>query len=569
MFDPLPEKATELAGWSWAEFEPYFSDLANRELNTHSLQDFLSDWTRVSELLDETFSRLHVATTIDTADNEAEQRYHNFLDRIYPRAEQAEQQLKQKLLAFGVVPPGFEVPQSKMRAEAELFRERNLPLYVEEHKLSSEYDKIIGSQTVHWDGQEMTVVQLKPVFQNADPTLREGAWRAALRRQLEDRNAIGDLWRKFMAVRLDLSANAGFGDYRSFRWKQMQRFDYHPSDCMRFHEAIEQEVVPVAVRICERRRKLLGLETLRPWDLEVDPMGRPPLVPFQDVSELMTGASSVFHRIDPVLGSHFDTMIREKLLDLDNRKNKAPGGYCTEFASAKRPFIFMNAVGVHDDVQTILHEAGHAFHAFERAHLPYYQQRQVNMEFSEVASMAMEFLASPYLTRAEGGFYSEADRARAVCEHLERSILFWPYMAVVDAFQHWVYEHPSESVNPANCDAYWATMWRRFIPWIDWSGLEDELMTGWQRKLHIHTVPFYYVEYGLAQLGAAQVWRKALSDQAAAVAAYRNALALGGTVALPALYAAAGAEFSFNPAVLRAAVSLLNDKIDAAHQVAE
>ena len=374
--------------------------------------------------MDETFSRLHVATTINTADKEAEQKYHTLLDQVYPKAEEAEQRLREKLLVYGSVPEGMEIPVLKMRSEVELFRDANLPLFVEEHKLSMEYDKIIGAQTVQWEGKEITVAQLRPVYQSADRNLRESAWRLALGRHCEDREAIGHLWKKFMALRLDLAANADFQDYRSFRWKQLQRFDYSPSDCIHFQDAIERVIVPLASRICERKRKLLGLKTLRPWDLEVDPFNRPPLKPFQDVSELKTGASSIFLQVDPTLGSYFKIMIQEDLLDLDNRKNKAPGGYCTEFASTKRPFIFMNAVGVHDDVQTILHEAGHAFHAFERARLPYYQQRDVNMEFAEVASMAMEFLASPYLARDRGGFYTEGDAARAISEHLERSILF-------------------------------------------------------------------------------------------------------------------------------------------------
>jgi oligoendopeptidase F len=569
MFESLPEDITKLASWSWAEFEPYYSDLNNRSLTADSLKGFLKDWTRVSEVMDETFSRLHVATTVNTADKEAEQKYHTLLDQVYPRAEEAEQRLREKLLVYGSVPEGLEIPMLKMRSEVELFRDANLPLFVEEHKLSMEYDKIIGAQTVQWEGKEITVAQLRPVYQSADRNLRESAWRLALERHHQDRESVGELWKKFMTLRLKLAANADFQDYRSFRWKQLERFDYSPSDCARFHDAIERVIVPLASRICERRRKLLGLETLRPWDLEVDPLNRSPLKPFQDVSELKTGASSIFLQVDPSLGSYFKIMIEEDLLDLDNRKNKAPGGYCTEFASTKRPFIFMNAVGVHDDVQTILHEAGHAFHAFERARLPYYQQRHVNMEFAEVASMAMEFLASPYLARDRGGFYTEGEAARAISEHLERSILFWPYMAVVDAFQHWVYENPSDSVDPSRCDAYWSTVWKKFTPWIDWSGLDEELMSGWQRKLHIHTVPFYYVEYGLAQLGAVQVWGNALRNQAAAVASYRKALSLGGTVSLPSLYSTAGAVFSFDPETLKSAAELLMDQIDTLSQIAE
>jgi len=358
-----------------------------------------------------------------------------------------------------------------------------------------------------------------------------------------------------------MAGNAQFGDYRSFRWKQLLRFDYTPQDCAAFHDAIEKVVVPAAGRVYQERKKMLGLSTLRPWDIDVDPFGRGPLTPFNDIPQLLLGVSNVFRSLDNNLYMYFKTMLDENLLDLDNRKNKAPGGYCTEFPVAKRPFIFMNAVGLHDDVQTLLHESGHAFHCFERTPLPYHQQRQVGMEFSEVASMGMELLAAPYLAASQGGFYSDEDAARARLEHLERSIVFWPYMALVDAFQHWVYENPESAAIAEACDNKWAELWGRFMPWLDWTGLENELSAGWQRKLHIFVVPFYYVEYGLAQLGAVQIWRNSLKDRASAVNQYRSALALGGTVPLPDLFSAAGAEFAFSERVLASSISLMEQVI--------
>jgi len=562
MFDSLTLDVEVIMNWSWRNFEPYYQNLERRGLSAGNVEGFLSDWTKVAEFVEETFSRLHVAKTVNTADKDAEQRFNVFLETTYPKWEEAEQRLKKRILESGLKPSGFEIPLEKIRTEAEIFRDENLPLLVEEQKLSTEYDKIVGSQTVQWDGHEMTIAQLRPMFQSQDRSLRESAWRVALKRHLEDRDRISDLWRQFLALRRKLASNAGFDDYRSFRWKQFLRFDYTPEDCRRFHEAIEKVVVPAALRVCRRRSQLLGLESIRPWDLDVDPLGRPPLIPFREVGRLQDRSAAIFHRLDPSLGGYFDVMTREGLLDLENRKNKAPGGYCTEFTASKRPFIFMNAVGLQDDVQTLLHEAGHAFHAFERSRLPYCQQRQVGLEFSEVASMSMELLAGPYLSEEEGGFYSAEDASRARVEHLERIILFWPYMAVVDSFQHWVYENPSEAENPASCDAAWTRCWERFMSWIDWSGLETELMTGWQRKLHIHTVPLYYVEYGLAQLGAVQVWGNSLRDQAGAVAAYRKGLTLGGTVPLTALFSAAGAKFAFDAQTLAAAVSLVEKNIE-------
>jgi oligoendopeptidase F len=560
MFDSPPDDSKGTIEWSWEDFEPLYAALIKRSVGDPA--DFLADWTRLDELVEESFSRLHVATTVNTADSDSEKRYHDFLDSVYAKAEQAEQQLKNKFLEQHIIPAGFELPFEKMRSEAELFRENNLPLLVEERKLENQYDKIVGAQTVKWQDQEVTVAQLRPFFQSPDRVVRERAWRVAVQRQLQDVEAINNLWAQFLRLRIKLASNAGFSDYRSFRWKQLQRFDYSPHDCRLFHDAIERVVVPAAALVCERRRKALKLETLRPWDLDVDPKGRLPLAPFKTTSELKAKTSLVFRLVDPLLGDYFDTMIREDLLDLDNRKNKAPGGYCTEFAAAKRPFIFMNAVGLHDDVQTMLHEAGHAFHTFEKSRLPYYHQRQTPMEFAEVASMSMELLAAQFLGGQESAFYSLENAARARVEHLERGILFWPYMAVVDAFQHWVYENPEDAEKQSHCDAQWARIWNRFMPWIDWSGLEQELMTGWQRKLHIHTVPFYYVEYGLAQLGAVQIWENSLSDLSGAVSDYLCALSLGGTVPLPDLYRAAGAKFAFDAQVLGQAVSLMERTID-------
>jgi oligoendopeptidase F len=261
-------------------------------------------------------------------------------------------------------------------------------------------------------------------------------------------------------------------------------------------------------------------------------------------------------------------MRRDGLLDLANRKGKAPGGYCTGFALQNVPFIFMNAVGLHDDVQTLLHEAGHAFHVYETRHLPYYHQTYYTMEIAEVASMSMELLAAPFLTTDKGGYYNKQDAARARIEHLEGMLVFWPYMAVVDAFQHWVYTHQQDALNPVNCDAKWGELWSRFKPGVDWSGLEDVRVTGWHRKLHIFHLPFYYVDYGLAQLGAAQVWANSLTDAPGAVAAYRKALALGGTVPLPEFFKTAGAKFTFDADTLRRVVDLIEAQIHQLEGVA-
>jgi oligoendopeptidase F len=561
MFNSLP-KTDDFMIWGWDQISSIYQELVDYRIDENNVNEWLSGWSRIRELVYERYNRHYTATTLDTTDMEAEQRYKDFLDNIYPPANQAEQGLKEKLIASNLEPEGFEEQLRAMRAEAALFRESNLPLLAEELKLANEYDKIIGAQTVEWEGEEVTLPQLQPVYQETDREKREKAWRLVSRRQIEDRDRINELWVRFMNLRRQLADNAGMENYREYRWQQLLRLYYTPEDCKKFHRAIISVAVPAAEQIYEKRRRRLGADTLHPWDLDVDTWGRDPLKPFQKVSELIDTTQHIFEQVDPLLGEYFHVMQKNGLLDLDNRKGKAPGGYCIDFPAAKVPFIFMNAVGVHDDVQTLIHEGGHAFHVFETASLPYYHQRQIGTEIAEIASMSMELLASPYLPQHAGGFYNEKDAARARTDHLSQMILFWPYMAVVDSFQHWVYENHEEASQPANCDRKWAELWGRFMKGVDWSGLEEVMETGWQRKLHIHQVPFYYIDYGLAQLGAVQVWQNALGDQAGAVEAYLRALSLGATKPLPELYLAAGATLSFDEDTLKEAVDLIERKME-------
>jgi oligoendopeptidase F len=562
MLDTLPTSAETWLDVTWTEVEPYYADLLQRPLDDNNVDRWLADWTRLHDILTEVMTRLQLATQRNTADKDAERRYHTQLEQLIPHTRAADQKLKEKLIASELEPANFDIPLRNMRAEASLFRPENLPLMTEEEKLGTEYFKITGRQTINWDGKETTVVGLAPVFQEADRERRERAWRMASERQLADREAINEVWTKLVKLRRQQAANAGLPNYRAYAWMHRLRFDYTPEDSLRFHDAIEAVAVPAAKQILEKRRQRLGVETLRPWDLNVDPLQRPPLRPFDNPTDFEGRAAAIFNQLDPTLGGYFQTMRDEELLDLFNRKDKRVGGFCTQLPVIGRPFIFMNAVGVQDNVRTLVHEAGHAFHAFEKFKLPYYQQRQVTAEFNEVASMAMELLTMPYWGAENIGYYNAADAARASIEQLEKIVLFWPYMAVVDAFQHWAHTHGDEAENPAACDAAWASLWRRFQQGVDYSGLEADVETGWQRKQHIHVYPFYYVEYGMAQLGALQVWANALQDPAGALTAYRRALALGGTVSLPALFEAAGASFTFDIPTLRKSVDLIMQTIE-------
>jgi oligoendopeptidase F len=563
MMQPLPNTAAEFMAWDWSEIQPHYQALAERPLSAATVEQWLLEWTRLANLLHERFSRLNTSHNIDTTDETAEAQFNDFLENIFPQVQTAEQELIQKLLDSGLEPAGMELPLRKMRTDAALFREENLPLLTKERQLASQYNKISGAQTISWQGEEITLVQLRALSETPERSTREALWQLAAARQLADREAINHIWQELLELRIKLSRQAGFDNYLDYRWQFLKRYDYTPRDSEIFHEAIASAVVPAANRMYAAYAADLGVETLRPWDVHLDifPHSLPKMHPFSDIDALESGASRIFHRVDPQLGAYFDVMRREKLLDLPNRKGKSPGAYCTYFPVVKRPFIFMNAVGTGSDVRTMLHESGHAFHGFEAGQLPYAQQQHPGAEFAEVASMSMELLAFPYLTKEEGGLFSEAEAARFRQSQMHRIIAFWPYMAVVDAFQHWVYRNEEAALDPVNCDAKWVELWRRFLPAIDWSGYEDALATGWHRKLHIFRYPFYYVEYGMAQVGAIMVWQNALRDRPAAVAQYRKALALGGTKSLPDLFAEAGAVFKFDEPTMQDIVSVLEQAL--------
>lgn len=556
----LPSGSKEMQSWKWNDYKPYFDNLLNQNIDKTNINIWMKYWSDFSELIGEVGTEVYVATTVDTTDKEAKNRFNTFLEDVSENASSKNQMLRKKLLDSGCVPDNFKIPLRTIKSEVELFREDNLPLMTKDSKLSKEYDAIIGAQTVEWEDKEITITQLGPVLLETDRKRREKAWRLAAERRLKDREKINEVWKKILKVRMDIAKNADHDNYRSWRWEYLNRFDYTPEDCLDFHSAIEKVVMPFVKKLIKKRKDELGLEILKPWDLSVDTLNRAPLKPFEDANELEDKCHNIFNAVDSELGNHFKIMRDEKLLDLANRKGKAPGGYCTEYYHRRVPFIFMNAVGTHNDVQTMLHEGGHAFHVFESNQLPYSAQRDVGMEFAEVASMSMELLSAPYLTKKFGGFYEEDEAKRARIEHLEKTIMFLPYMAIVDAFQHWAYTNPEEAMNPNNCDTKWTELWNRFQVYedLDSSEFKDVIATGWHNKLHLFHVPFYYVEYGMAQLGALQVWGNALENQKKAVRQYRHALSLGGNATLPELFEAAGAKFEFGENMLEYAINLVD-----------
>jgi len=563
-FQSLPADAVSILAMTWPDYEPYYHDLEARALNASNLDVWMGDWSNLAAHMDEQFTRLQILTTQYTADDEIQKQYADFIEQVQSPSKAAEQKLKEKLLASGLQPTGYTVAFKMMKNEAEIFHPDNLPLLAEEQKLDTEYDRIMGATTVMWEGGEKTFWEMMMIYwYDSDRAVRERAWKAINERKYQNREAINELWGKFMAVRKKIAKNAGLPDYRAYMWKQRFRFDYTTEDCKSFNAAIEEVCVPAAGRVYERRQKRLGLESTRPWDTSVDEFSRPALRPAATVDELNERILEVFEQVDPQLRKYYQSMMDNDLLDLESRKNKASGAYSLGFNVARLPFIFMSHTNSAMDVTTILHEGGHAFHTFECAHLRFHQKAEqyVPAEFCEVASMGMELLAAPYLSKARGGFYTDEELARARIEHMEGIITFWPYMALVDAFQHWIYENHEEASDGERCETKWGELWDRFMQGIDYTGFEKYKNIYWHQQGHIHTTPFYYVEYGLAQLGAVQVFANARKDQKKAVADYRRALSLGSTVSLPELFAAAGAKFAFDAATLKSAVDLLEEVI--------
>lgn len=534
----------------WAQIEPLFKRLLDaRPDSPEALERWLEDGSELFAVLEEERARRYTAMTRQTDDPERERAYLFYIQEIVPRLKPPVHALNEAYLRSPHrrgLPRRYAVLDRQIDNQVALFRPENIPLETDEAGLRQQFQKIAGAMTVTYRGSDHTLPQMARYLEEPDRAVRQEAWEAVVRRRMQDRERLDAIFDDLLVLRHRIARNAGCADYREYVFHERERFDYTPADCLRFHDAVEQVVMPVARRLRERRRATLGVEPLRPWDLAVDALGRPPLRPFERIDGLLDGAEEIFGRLDPDLGAQFRFMRRRNLLDLESRKGKAPGGYQHALQEQRVPFIFMNAVGVDGDVRTLLHEGGHAFHMLAARDEPMLEYRHAPLEFCEVASMAMEMLATPHLDV----FYRDPDDVtRARWEQYERVVLLFPWIATIDAFQHWMYTHPGHSRDERH--AAWVSVFARFSAGADYSGYEDVVETLWHQQLHLFVSPFYYIEYGIAQIGALQVWLRARTDHAGALRQYREALALGGSRPLPELFAAAGARFEFSAETLR------------------
>ncbi len=537
-----------------AALEPLFAELDARPIaDVADLERWLHDESELMSRIGAEIARRYIAMTCHTDDTTARDRFLAIERDVSPRVKVLADRLDRRFLALPqreqLDPQRYALLVRRRASAVEIFREANTVLQTEESELQTRQQALMGGIVVSFDGRDHTLQQMSPYAESQDRDVRRRAFLASLGARRTLWRELEEIYDRLIALRTRMGRNAGFEGYTPLRFRELQRFDYDVQTCLRFHDAIEKAVVPAVVELNEQRRQRLGLETLRPFDLEVDLDGRPPLRPFTDEASLKALVRDVFRRVDARFAHEFAVLEDNRLLDLMSRKGKAPGGYQYTLEDVRLPFVFANSVGTHQDVQTMLHEGGHAFHAILSRNDPLLSYRDSPIEFAETASMSMELMGLEEL----GSVYGEADARRARRKHLEGVLRILPWIASIDAFQHWVYGHPDHDHDERrDC---WRQIRARFAPGLDWSGLDDALAMSWVSQGHLFGHPFYYVEYGIAQIAALQVWQRYRNDKASAVAAYRNGLSLGGTRPLPQLFEAAGVRFDVSATMLQRLVA--------------
>jgi oligoendopeptidase F len=525
-----------------------------------ALDAWVLDWSEWESCLREEGARRYIAMTCDTTDPAAAAAFAVFVESIEPIVAQMSDKLRRRLVAHSQL---HQIEQRyanwlrSVRNGIALFRPENVALETEVALAVQDYQKTTGAMSVEFDGQSRTLPQMAVYQESPDRQVRESAWRAVAARRLQDKDALDRHFDKLFDLRLRVAGNAGFADYVPYAFRAKERFDYTPADCAAFRDAVERLVTPRYRAWLDRRARDLGLARLRPWDLDCDPAGRPALAPYQHADELLAKTGTIFGRISPKFGELFQRMVGQGLIDPESRPGKAPGGYQIGLDESRVPFIFMNGAGTNSDVYTLLHEGGHSFHQFAMGQQPIIGFRDSPAEFAEVASMSMELIGSDCMD----SFYGPADAARSRIEQLEGALRLLPWVAMVDGFQHWLYTHPQHS--PAERNAAWLKLDERFAGQLDWTGLEDARAHQWQRQLHIFEIPFYYVEYGIAKLGALQVWANWRKDPQGTLDKLWNAWTLGYSRPLPELFQAAGIRFDFSAGTILPLVQLVEGELAA------
>ncbi|MFN4082733.1 MAG: M3 family oligoendopeptidase [Bacteroidia bacterium] len=556
----LPEK---LKITSWDVLEPYYLKLLEREINNvQELEEWLKDRSELDAFVSEDLAWRYVKMTCDTENKELENAYLFFVTEIEPKISPYNDKLNRKLIECKFLnelnTDKYFVYLRGIKKEIEIFRDENVPLFAQIASESQKYGSIVGSLTVKIEDKELTLQQAANYLKHTDRNLRKHAFETINNKRLEKSEELNELFNKLIELRHKVAVNARFNNYRDYMFAAMGRFDYTPEDCFNFHDAIQQHVVPMVKHFHEKRMKELGLSELKPWDLEVDTQNRPALEPFTSGADLLDKSIKCLRKVDDYFAWCIETMNNMERLDLESRKGKAPGGYNYPMAETNVPFIFMNAASSTRDVETMVHEAGHAVHSFLSKDLELAAFKHCPSEVAELASMSMELLTYDGLDE----FYkNQEDLKRAKQEHLEGIIKILPWIAIIDKFQHWIYTNPTHSTNDRK--DYWLKLNNEFgTGLVNWQGYENMLQYSWQKQLHLFEVPFYYIEYGIAQLGSLAVWRNYLNDKNNALINYKKALSMGYTKPIKEIYKTAGIEFNFKADYIKDLMLFVNEKLN-------
>ena len=534
----------------WDEIKPYVNKLLNRKIScSKCIEGIIRDASELSEHISEKGALLYIAMTCDTESDEKRSSFLDFVENVRPKLSEFSDSLNRRLIEHEAVknlPSRYDLMIRSMKNDVDIFRKENIPLGVEQTKLVTESQTINGAMTVEFNGNEYTLPEMRRFLESNERAIREGAWKAVSDRRMQDEERLSEIFDELIVIRSKIARNAGFDTYTDYMFRAMERFDYSKEDCLEFHDAIEAVCVPLMREINSQRVVSLDLDFLMPWDVNEktgvgpDLQERAPLKPFDNVGEMVEKLSTLFHNMSEDLGEKFDMLVEMDTLDLDTRKGKAPGGYQYYLQKSRVPFIFMNAAGLQGDLETMIHEAGHAFHSIYCSHLELIGERGYPIEFAEVASMSMELMTQEQW----GEFYDEEEANRAKMGHLEGVIFLLPWIATIDSFQHWIYSNPEHTREERA--RVWNSIRDRFGSNMNWEEYTKFRDVSWQQQGHLFGVPFYYVEYGIAQLGALQLWRTQRKDPEKALSDYSNAMRLGNTKTLPELFTAADIKLGFD-----------------------
>lgn len=546
---------------TWDKLEPYFLELEKRTINSvGELEKWLKDYNELGAVVSENMAWRYIKMTCDTANEEIRKSFNDFVTNIEPNISPLSNSLNKKLVTSPVSndlnKERYFVYLRGVKNSIELFREENIPLFTQLQQKEQQFGEISGAQSIEHNGEKMTLQKAAVFLKDQNRALREEVYHKIQNRRAQDEDALNNLYSELIALRHKVALNTGFKNFRDYKHAALGRFDYKVQDCLNFHDAVQKHVVPLVTEQEKKRKEQLKLSDYRPWDKEVDAEGKPPLKPFDGAKDLIKKTEKCFDSIDPYFGDCIRTMDKMGRLDLDSRLGKAPGGYQYPLYETEIPFIFMNAVGLHRDMVTMVHEGGHAIHSFLDIPLELVDFKSPPSEVAELASMSMELISMEHW---DAFFENAEDLKRAKRQQLESVLDALPWIAAIDKFQHWVYQNPEHSL----ADRYntWMQIMSDFGTGIvNYEGLEENLKRRWQVQLHLFEVPFYYIEYGFAQLGAIAVWRNYKKDPKKAIEQYKSALALGYTKPIPEIYKAAGIEFNFSPEYVKELATFVKEE---------